>query len=259
MLGLLVMLGFVGGFLSGLVGVGGAIIMIPLLLYVPPLLGLEDLGIKAVAGITIVQVFAASVVGLVGHRESIDRSLLLTLAVPMVLASLIAALASDVAPPIILSIVLGLMATSAAAILVVFRKRTAPEIEGVIAFNRPAAILAGIGVGLAAGLVGAGGTFFLIPIMLYGLRIPVRTTVGTSLAVVAASSAAALVGKFATGQIDWALAVALVIGAIPGARLGAWVSHRTATDRLVVVLAGVVACVAIVVWVDVVGELSSIV
>ena len=60
--GLLVALGFGGAFLSGLVGVGGAIVMIPLLLYVPPLVGLEDLGIKAVAGITIVQVFAASVV-----------------------------------------------------------------------------------------------------------------------------------------------------------------------------------------------------
>ena len=35
----LALLGFAGAFVSGLVGVGGAIVMIPLLYYVPPLLG----------------------------------------------------------------------------------------------------------------------------------------------------------------------------------------------------------------------------
>ena len=43
---------FTGAFASGLVGVGGAIVMIPLLLYVPPLLGVGSLDIKLVAGVT---------------------------------------------------------------------------------------------------------------------------------------------------------------------------------------------------------------
>ena len=51
----LFVLGAVGAFVSGLVGVGGAIVMIPLLLYVPPLLGVGALDIKAVAAITMVQ------------------------------------------------------------------------------------------------------------------------------------------------------------------------------------------------------------
>ncbi|HEX9125912.1 MAG TPA: sulfite exporter TauE/SafE family protein, partial [Methylomirabilota bacterium] len=56
-------LGFAGAFASGLVGVGGAIVMIPLLLYVPPLLGVGSLDIKTVAGVTMAQVLAASVMG----------------------------------------------------------------------------------------------------------------------------------------------------------------------------------------------------
>ena len=46
----LIVLGFVGAFVSGLVGVGGAIVMIPLLYYVPPVLGVGGLDIKDVAG-----------------------------------------------------------------------------------------------------------------------------------------------------------------------------------------------------------------
>jgi len=43
-LGALVALGLGGGFLSGLLGLGGAIFMIPLLLYVPPVLGVGQSG-----------------------------------------------------------------------------------------------------------------------------------------------------------------------------------------------------------------------
>lgn len=249
--GLLAALGFGGAFLSGLVGVGGAIVMIPLLLYVPPLLGLDPLGIKAVAGITMVQVFAASVVGLAGHRASIDRRLFLALGPAMVGASLVGALVSDVVAPVVLEVVFALMASIAAGIMLVFRGRTVAETTGAIAFHSPAAVVAGLAVGLSAGLVGAGGAFFLIPVMLYGLRIPVRVTVGTSLGVVAASAAAGLLGKVVTGQVDWLLAFALVLGALPGARLGAIVSRRTPTDRLVTVLGIAIALVAIRVWLDV--------
>ena len=87
--------------------------------------------------------------------------------------------------------------------------------------------------------------------MLYGLRIPVRVTVGTSLAVVAASAAAGLLGKVATDQVDWVLALALVLGALPGARAGSFVSRRTSTDRLVAVLGVAIALVAVRVWLDV--------
>ena len=87
--------------------------------------------------------------------------------------------------------------------------------------------------------------------MLLWLRIPVRVTVGTVLAVVAAASIAALVGKAVTDQIDWIYGLTLVVGALPGARLGSYVSKRTRPDRLVLVLGVIVALVAARMWVDV--------
>lgn len=252
----LAVLGFGGAFLSGLVGVGGAIVMIPLLMYVPPLLGMAPLGIKTVAGITMVQVFAAAVVGVVGHRTRIDRPLFLALAPVMVVASFTGAYASGAAEPIVLQVTFAILATVAATLVLALRHRVTAETGAAVEFNVPVAVVAAALVGFAAGLIGAGGAFFLIPVLLYVLRIPVRITVGTSLAVVAMSAAAGLLGKAAASQIDWLLAAALVVGALPGARIGALVSRRTGTERLVVVLGVAIALVAVRVWVDIAGQLS---
>lgn len=253
LLGMLIVLAFVGAFLAGLVGVGGAIVMIPLLLYVPPLAGLPALDIKTVAGITMVQVAVAALTGLAGHVAGFDRRLFLALAPAMVVASFGGAFVSKYLDPVALEAVFAAMATIAAAMTLALRGRTAPEAARVVV-NRPVAAAVGAAVGFVAGLVGAGGAFFLIPVMLYGMQIPVRMTVGTSLAVVAASAAAGLVGKVATGQVDWLLALGLVVGAMPGARLGSSVSRRTRTDRLVVVLGLAIGIVAIRMWVSILSR-----
>jgi uncharacterized membrane protein YfcA len=145
------------------------------------------------------------------------------------------------------------MASLAAVMMLTLRGRTAPEVDGRVAFNRTAAVAAAAVVGFSAGLVGAGGAFFLVPVMLYGLRVPVRVTVATSLAVVAVAGAAGLLGKVAANQVDWFLAGLLVLGALPGARLGAAVSRRVSTGGLVGVLGVVVAAVAVRMWLEVVA------
>jgi len=75
----LLFLGLGGGYLSGLLGLGGAIFMIPLLLYVPPLLGVGQLDMKQVAAISMVQVLSASLSGLIVHKKNkfVSTSILL--------------------------------------------------------------------------------------------------------------------------------------------------------------------------------------
>ena len=55
----LALLGFIRGIFSGWLGIGGGILMVPLLLYVPPLLNLNPLDMKEVAGLTMAQGFFA--------------------------------------------------------------------------------------------------------------------------------------------------------------------------------------------------------
>lgn len=251
LLGLLGILGFIGAFVSGLVGVGGAIIMIPLLLYIPPIVGFDALDIRTVAAITIVQVAVAGFVGIVGHRDRIVRSLVVAIGVSMTAASFGGAVVSAALDPLVLEVVFAAMATVAAVIALLRRGRTAPDRAGQLVFNRPAAAVLGGGVGLVAGMVGAGGAFLLMPAMLFGLHIPMRAAVGASLAIVAISATAGLVGKVATGQIDWPLAAALVVGVIPGGLIGAMVSRRSRVEHLSTVLGVVVALVAIRMWIGI--------
>lgn len=74
----LVFLGLGGGFLSGLLGLGGAIFMIPLLLYVPPLIGVGQLDMKQVAAVSMVQVLFAALSGLIVHNKNkfVSKSIL---------------------------------------------------------------------------------------------------------------------------------------------------------------------------------------
>src|SRR5256714_12283368 len=88
-----------GAFVSGLVGVGGAVVMIPLLLYVPPLVGVGKLDVRTASAVPMVQAFfAAFTAALVHRRRRALRPNLATLGVlAMAARSLTFALASNIA------------------------------------------------------------------------------------------------------------------------------------------------------------------
>jgi uncharacterized protein len=255
--GLLIGIGFLAAFMSGLVGVGGAVLLIPLLLYLPPLAGLDDIGIRTVTGITIVQVTGGALSAGLAHLTDrrVDRDLFVVVGLSMTACSFLGAVVSVIVPGVVLEAVFATMAIVASVLMLVLRTRMPPEIDAAPTFNRPLAFALGAGVGLLAGMVGAGGAFILIPGLLYLVRIPLRLTIGTSLWIVVASSIAALVGKAVTGQIDWPLAFALLAGALPAGRLGAIVSRRTHPTRLATVLGLMIALVALRMWADVLGRL----
>ena len=257
---LLIVLGSAAAFLSGLVGVGGAVVLIPLLLYVPPLLGLDALGIRTIAGITIVQVTAASLSAASGHRGGghVDRRLVSVLGPTMIAASFVGAFASAFFDPIVLEAVFASLAVFAAAMMLGLRNRAPAHIDGPPDFDRRLAVAIGVVVGVLAGFIGAGGAFFLAPVLLHVLRIPMRYVVGSSVGIVAVSSGAGLLGKAVTGQVDWLLAAALVVGALPGGRVGAVVSRRTSPHRLGVVLGLMILAVAIRMWLDIASQLGVV-
>jgi hypothetical protein len=251
----LIVLGFVGAFVSGLVGVGGAIVMVPLLYYVPPALGVGSLDIKHVAGITMAQVLAASAVGAVTHGRGamIHRRLAVAGGAAMATGSLIGAIGSSYVNGRSLLTIFAVM-TSVALPLTFVRPAELPDAaaDGAHGPFRRATSLAWPGlIGLASGLVGAGGAFLLVPVLIAVLRVPVRVSIGTSLAMTSVSALMGFVGKAITGQIPLAPALAVVAGSLTGAPFGATVSHRVPIMVLRIVLAALIAIVSIRVWTDV--------
>jgi len=253
LLATLVALGAGGAFVAGLTGVGGAIVMIPLLFYVPPALGTGRLAIHEVTAITMVQVFAAAASGVAGHlREGfVDRRLVEALGSGMMTGSFAGAVVSRWLPAEALHAIFAALAAAAALTLIVLGDRAPAEDASHPPWRASNGFLLALMVGLFAGAVGAGGAFLLIPLMLYVLRIPPRIVVGSSLAIALAGAAMGAAGKLATGQIPFWPALALVSGALPAAQLGAAVSRRLPARSLRLVLAFLIAVVAVVMWFEV--------
>jgi hypothetical protein len=249
----LVALSLAGAFVSGLIGVGGAIVMIPLLLYGPPLVGVGRLDVKTVAAVTMVQVFVAAVAGVVVHRRrrAVRPDLAVLGGAAMATGSLIGAIASKYVGDGVLLLVFGLMTLAALGLLFVPTETVGqPIFAERVEFNRPKALVVCGGVGLVAGLVGAGGAFLLVPLLMVVIGLPIRVTIGSSLAITALAATAGVVGKMATGQVPFGPALAVMVGAVPGAQLGALASRRLSGPGLRRVLVVIILGSAVRVWWD---------
>jgi uncharacterized membrane protein YfcA len=250
----LIALGFVGAFISGFLGVGGAIVMIPLLLYVPPLLAVGSVDIKHAAGITMTQVLAASILGAWTHGRGamVHRKLALVGGSAMALGALVGAVMSHVVSGRVLLAIFAVMTTVALPLMLVRPARwPGAAAAAEMPFKRASAMVYAAVIGIASGLVGAGGAFLLIPVLIAVLRIPVRVSIGTSLAMTGMSASMGFVGKALTAQIPLWPAVVVVLGSVAGAPLGARVSQQAPVNVLRTVLAALIALVMVRVWVDV--------
>jgi hypothetical protein len=153
-----------------------------------------------------------------------------------------------------------MMATLGTVLLLTARTELEPLIPNIaqgIRFNRPLAASVGFAVGLMGGLVGAGGAFILVPLLITVVGIPTRITIGSSLAITLWTGAMGLLGKLVTGQIPFALALPLMAGAIPGAQAGEWLARRLRIRTLRWLLCAVTTLVAARIWIDVFRQLAS--
>ena len=245
---LVCVLGLLVGFVSGLVGIGGGILMAPLLLFVPPLFGFAPLSMHTVAGVTIVQGLAACLAGAVVHKrfKAVSLELALWMGGVIFVAAAAGGAVSVLAPNRLLLALFALLAVAAAVLICcpVKEEEEHPDAAAIV-FSRVRAVSAAAGVGLAGGMVGQGGSFILIPLMIKFVGIPSRVAIGSNLAIVFMSTLAAFAGKAATGQIDWRLALPVALTVPLAAWLGGMVSHRLPVAALRRVLAFFIVLAAI--------------
>ena len=90
--------------------------------------------------------------------------------------------------------------------------------------------------GFVSGLLGIGGGLVMVPLLAGWLRMPLKRALGTSLLVIVALVVPGTVVHAALGHIDLGVCLALVVGGVPGARLGAALAlgAKERTLRLVV-------------------------
>ncbi|CAK8718028.1 putative membrane transporter protein [Candidatus Electrothrix laxa] len=241
-------LGLFVGFLSGLLGIGGGILMAPLLLYIPGWIGLSPLPMRDITGLTIVQGLAACLSGALTHKKFhfVSNHLTAWMGVIIFFTALAGGAAAGYATNTLLLAVFALMALLAALLILIPPRQDSesPDITK-FTFSRIKAVLIAGAVGLTGGLVGQGGSFLLIPLMTSFLQVPTRIAIGSNLAIVLLSSFAAFIGKALTGQIVWPLALPIILTVIPAAHLGGLVSHKVPIASLRLILACCIALAAI--------------
>ncbi|RKQ34018.1 sulfite exporter TauE/SafE family protein [Oceanobacillus halophilus] len=246
-------IGFVGSFLSGMLGVGGSIIKYPMLLYIPPLFGLAAFTAHEVSGISAVQVLFASIAGVWAFRKGgfLNKSLILYMGVAILIGSLIGSYGSSLLPEAAVNVVYGVLALIAAVMMFIPKKQVDSKPMEQVTFNKPLATILAFIVGIGSGIVGAAGGFLLVPIMLTVLHIPTRMTIASSLAITFISSIGSSAGKILTGQVDYVPAIIMIIASLIAAPLGARASKSMNTRILQIILALMIAGTAIKIWIDI--------
>lgn len=252
---ILFLIGFMGSLLSGMLGIGGSIVKYPMLLYIPAFFGAAYYTAQEVSALAMVQVLFATLAGVLAYKKSnlINGRLVLDMGVSIVIGSLLGGYGSKYLPDDLINVIYGLLAAVAAVMMFLPDRGKNREItDGVdttdLSYNRLIAIISSFIVGLLSGIVGAGGAFILIPIMISILHIPTRVTIASSLAIVFLSSIGGTLGKVMTGHVLWGPSAVLIIGSLLGAPVGAFIGKKANIRILQYALAILILATAVQVW-----------
>jgi uncharacterized membrane protein YfcA len=252
LLPLLFALGLIGGTLSGLLGIGGGLVFVPLLLYVPERLAGLPIDIRTASAVAVVQVTAATLSGTIAHRRrgAVFMRLAITMSVASATGALVGGIISASVPAGLLLLMTASLATVAALLMFVPARAESLDAGDRPPFNVAIVCISGFVIGLVIGMNGA-GAFLMVPALIYLVGLPTRIALGTVLAVGFPTSLAASVGKIATGQVPLTLTVLIVVGAILGAQAGSWLSARTPPRVLRWLYGALVSAIAIGLWFDI--------
>ncbi|MEY2421982.1 MAG: uncharacterized protein QOI95_2049 [Acidimicrobiaceae bacterium] len=113
-------------------------------------------------------------------------------------------------------------------------EESVPELEAVERTSAPTVVvgLIGAAAGMLAGLLGVGGGLLLMPAYTVALRMAPKRAVATSLVAVAMFSVPAMLTHALLGHINWTFAILLTVGVVPGAQVGAKLTIGGSEARL---------------------------
>jgi len=250
MLLLAIPLGLAIGIIVGAVGGGGAILALPVLVYV---LG-EGVGPASTASLIVVALAAAVGAGALALRGHVCWRLALRFSAPAAIGSLLGALANGaVSGRLLILAFIPVMLLAAGA---TWRRAGSDGEDGddgpcpASSFGRIA--LAGVGIGALTGFFGVGGGFMIVPVLTAWFGMGFRRAVATSLVIITLTGLAALASHLVAGAAPHVgVTVALAGGTAVGALIGTVVAQRLPRAALGRAFAVVVALVALFLLADV--------
>src|SRR5438105_9690222 len=225
---LTLLVGFATGVLSGMFGIGGAVVSTP---------AIRALGATALqaVGSTLPSILPSSVSGSLRYRrEGLIRNRVVAWTAAFgVPASIIGSRLSEAVPGnghVLMLLTAALVAYTGYRTAFPTERTLERGADGLHDQWWTLAII-GVAAGGLSGLLGIGGGILMVPAFSAWVGMPLKETIATSLACVGIFAIPGTLAHWYLGHIDWTFAGALAVGVIPGARIGA---HFTinASDRL---------------------------
>jgi uncharacterized protein len=269
---LILAMGAAVGFVSGMFGIGGGFLMTPLLIFI---------GIAPAVAVASVasHIAASSFSGAISYwrRRAIDPALALVLLTGGIIGTALGVSTFTLLRSlgqldlmIALSYVVLLTSVGGAmfyeglranlrtrrGVLVPARRSGHGWIHGLplkMRFKRSKiylsvipVVVVGVIIGFIGAIMGIGGGFILVPIMIYLLRVPTGTVIGTSMVLTLVTMAFATVLHAVTNHlVDAVLALILMVGGVTGAQFGARAGQKIRSEQLRLLLGVLILAVGI--------------
>lgn len=230
-------LGFAAGIFSGAFGVGGGVLSTPLLIM---FMGIEP---HVAVGTTLSMIIPTAVSGAFTYAKKNLYSTQLAVAsgAPAILCTVASSfLEKDISGTVLIFCLSFLMFAVGLDFALGIGKKLRRSGESIDPEAKPkltraeigrATIIGGI-AGFLSGFLGIGGGFILIPLYCYLFHTPIKMAFGTSLLVVATVSLPGAIIHAYNQHVDFMVALALLFGSIPGAKIGSHFSTKANDDHL---------------------------
>ena len=244
----LIIIGIFCGILSGLLGIGGGFLMVPLQFFLLSSIGIDtDLALRISFGTSLAIIIPTSLAGIYTHHGKLNQILKPGMFVGIfgMIGGIFGGITSAKIPANILGAILGIFLIII-AIYIIFNK--IPENESKNKLNLGYAGFFGLFIGFLSGLLGLGGGIFLIPSLIFLLGFSMRESIGISSVFILLTAIGGAVSyiitglgvnsfPYSVGYISLVNFGAIAIFSIPFAFIGAKLTYQIPERKLELILA----------------------
>jgi len=210
-------IGVFSGFMSGMFGIGGGSVRIPLL-------NLAGLPLLSAFGINLFVIPFSSSVGAISQRKNIDKKIALYIIIGGTLGSITGAFLTGLIPTLLLATIF--VITAIITVVGIYLDRIIPKLARKISPSSWNMVAGSLFLNLITGMRGgSGGSLF--PPFLRTMRLDIHRAIATSLFVTIFTAIAAVIVYWHRGDIIWLPAISVLIGSMIGARIGSRISLKT--------------------------------
>src|SRR5699024_3344011 len=209
---MMLLIGVFGGFISGLVGIGGSIIIYPAILLLPPLFGVPAYSAYIASGLTSSQVFFSTLTGSLKARKKIEFSppLVIYMSGGMITGSMLGALLANLFNAEFVNAIYIIIALIALILMFINVKPNLNQSS----FKIPSLVMVRRFVDITSSIDGARRAFIIIRILLVLFTLPMNMVVANSIVIAFISSIGVFIITLLQGYIPLEDVLFLIIGSI---------------------------------------------